>query len=126
MNSLNIKVTIPVTFKTSDSALQAGHYQTDHVLNVRGKRHGICGWGVTGLGRKVFGGELEFGPYAATYGLCVMLDNHGGSGAESRSLQEASLEHVLDFGDVIEIDHNLYEINRVPYNSDQIKLVKVD
>lgn len=55
-------------------------------------------------GRKETGGPMVPGPWAFAYGLCVVINNRGGSGAESaRRLAEGN-EIEFDFGDVFEIE----------------------
>lgn len=71
-----------------------GHWKSDHVLKVAGKRHGLGGWTRLGTGRIEFGGPLVPGPVAYSFGLCVVIDNHGGTGAESERMQAEGRERV--------------------------------
>lgn len=82
------------------------HRSTETVLRYRGKRYGLvlteAGFVTNrgpGLPRKL----LEE-PEAAAYGLAVCLDNHGGTGRESRELTAAGLEHEVEDGDLVAFD----------------------
>lgn len=57
-----------------------------------------------GLSRREYQGPILPGPYASTFPLGVVIDNHGGSGAESRKLREAGLEFDVAEGDEFELD----------------------
>lgn len=105
--------------------LDNGHWSTKHVLNVHGKRHGLGGWTAAGTGRLICGGPLVSGPVAYSFGLCVVIDNYGGTGAESERMRAAGTEHVAEFGDVVRLDGSSYRIDPVPYNRDQVSLVPV-
>lgn len=60
--------------------------------------------------RKVDGGDLVPGPWAYAFGLCIIIDNNGGTG---RSIREEKARGVLveaDMGDVLEINGRHYQI----------------
>jgi len=56
-------------------------------LIIAGAENGLAGYGVVVIpagssARQVQGGPLVPGPWAATFGLCTVIDNAGGTGAE--------------------------------------------
>jgi hypothetical protein len=90
--------------------------RTDHVICVAGAQASSSGrYRVGGVprgasGRKVDGGPLVPGPWAYVYELAGMIDNHGGTGAESDRMRAAGTEHDLVPGDVIRFDDCEYKI----------------
>jgi hypothetical protein len=89
---------------------------TDHVIRVKGARATSSGrYRVGGVprgasGRQVDGGPLVPGPWAYVYELAGVIDNHGGTGAESARMRAAGTEHDLVPGDVIRFDDREYKI----------------
>lgn len=61
-------------------------------------------------GRKEFGGPMVAGPWAYGFGLCHVIDNHGGTGAEQERLREQGLLHEVDGGERIRVAGTLYEV----------------
>lgn len=84
--------------------------KTDHVLSIRGRRYGVGGIPEGASGRKVHEGPLVPGPWAYLYELATVLDNHGGTGAESTRMRAAGTEHVVAIGDAVCFDGCKYEI----------------
>ena len=90
--------------------------RTDHVIRVKGARPTASGrYRVGGVprgasGRQVDGGPLVPGPWAYVYELASVIDNHGGTGAESAAMRAAGTEHDLVPGDVIRFDDREYKI----------------
>jgi len=90
--------------------------RTDHVIRVKGARATSSGrYRVGGVprgasGRQVDGGPLVPGPWAYVYELAGVIDNHGGTGAESACMRAAGTEHDLVRGDVIRFDDREYKI----------------
>lgn len=73
-------------------------------------RHKV-GWVARGeSGRKVCHGPMVPGPWAYAYGLCTVIDNSGGTGAESARLREAGMEFDVDVGTLLEIDDTVYAV----------------
>jgi len=90
---------------------------TNHVLALpyRGyfKRFAV-GVVVKGAeGRRDFGGPMVPGPWAYAFGLCTVIDNHGGTGAEAERNRAANTEHTINDGDLLELDGNVYKIRVV-------------
>ncbi len=86
---------------------------THHTLRLRPSiitRFGIGSIGVGQEARKYMNGPLIPGPWAYTFGLSTILDNHGGSGRESTDALAAGTEHMVDDGDLLEIDGHTYRI----------------
>ena len=92
------------------------HTVSTTVLSMYSKHAGhVCRMKVSyigkdGCGRREYMGEILPGPYAAMVPLGTVIDNHGGSGAESRRLRDAGLEYDVEDGDRVEIDGLVYEI----------------
>ena len=90
--------------------------RTDHVIRVAGARATSSGrYRVGGVPRgvsrrQVDGGPLVPGPWAYVYELAGVIDNHGGTGAESALNRAAGTEHDLRSGDVIRFDEHEYKI----------------
>lgn len=87
-------------------------WASQHVLNVSGARkrdrNGRFGLGFVAPGqeaRKVFQGPLEPGPWAYTFQHCTVIDNFGGTAAESRTLKACGLEHDVKVGEVVAFVH---------------------
>lgn len=90
--------------------------RTDHVIRVKGARATSSGrYRMGGVprgasGRQVDGGPLVPGPWAYVYELPSVIDNHGGTGAESARMRSAGTEHDLVPGDVVRFDDREYKI----------------
>jgi hypothetical protein len=90
--------------------------RTDHVIRVKGARPTSSGrYRVGGVprgvsGRQIDGGPLVPGPWAYVYELASVIDNHGGTGAESARMRASGTEHDLVPGDVIRFDDCEYKI----------------
>jgi hypothetical protein len=101
---------LPVTRRDDRSV------RTDHVIRVAGARATSGGrYRVGGVprgssGRRVDGGPLVEGPWAYVYELAGVIDNHGGTGAESARMRAEGTEHDLVPGDVIRFDDREYKI----------------
>jgi len=78
------------------------------VVIYKGNRYG---WGLVPEGkegRKVFQGPMVPGPWGFLYGLCTVMDNHGGTGREMELLRERGL--------VIEVkDNDILVLNGTPH-----------
>lgn len=104
---------------------------SDHTIAVRGtgrgfnRRFGIGAMPADMSGRQVTGGPLVPGPWAFAFGLCSVIDNHGGSAREAAEKRAAGTEHVVDFGDELVIDGHAYTVERIPWSSEHVKLVLV-
>lgn len=55
-------------------------------------------------GRKEHGGELIPGPWHYIFGLCTVIDNHGGTGAEMDRARQQKLVLEVSPGDKLVID----------------------
>lgn len=87
--------------------------RTDHVLQIAGAR--CRRWGVGAVprgseGRQVDGGPMVPGPWAYVYALSTVIDNYGGTAAESERKLAAGTEHRVAAGDLVEIDGVIYRI----------------
>lgn len=60
--------------------------------------------------QRQYGPEVP-GPWAYAYGLCSVIDNHGGTKAESERMQAEGREHTVNIGDVVEIAGNRYTVD---------------
>lgn len=99
--------------------------KTDHVLvTPNGTRKGVGAVPAGSHGRKVMHGELIPGPWAYTYGLATVLDNHGGTGAEMRRLAAEDKVHHVEDGTRLHIDGVLYRVEVVRH--DYITLHEVE
>lgn len=93
-----------------------GRYQTPVTLVVDGASRGgpggwkIAGWDESRTGRLVMGGDEIQGPQACLVGLCAVIDNVGGTGAEHARLAERGLLIHAKAGDVLVIGGSEYEL----------------
>lgn len=101
--------------------------QSDHTLVYNGKRLGI-GYSEAdtwvnrgpGMGRKFI-----TTPEAYAFGLCTVIDNYGGTGAEAARNRAAGTEHDVEIGDYVIFDGDLvFRVNeyRDRYRRDLIDL----
>lgn len=68
-----------------------------------GNRFGLIFVPADCAARKDHGGPEVPGPWASAYGLCAVIDNHGGTAREAADRQAAGLEHTVHVGDEIVI-----------------------
>ena len=61
-------------------------------------------------GRKEYMGPLVEGPWAYGFGLCHVLDNNGGTGAEQERLRRDGLLHEVSGGELVDIAGTLYRV----------------
>ena len=61
-------------------------------------------------GRKFMHGPMVPGPWAYAFGLCSVIDNHGGTGAERARNLKAKTEFDVAEGDKVEIDGVLFTV----------------
>jgi hypothetical protein len=61
-------------------------------------------------GRQEFGGPMVPGPWAFGFGLCHVIDNRGGTGAEQDRLRAAGLLFEVEGGEEIEIAGETYTV----------------
>lgn len=96
-----------------------GTRSADDVLVYQCRRFGI-GFIPQGCEeRQVIQGPMVPGPWAYCYGLCTVIDNHGGTGSEMRSLEERGLVHHIERDDIVVVDgtRHLVEATRNGYPS---------
>jgi len=86
-------------FKSSKTILRMYCKHAGHACRLT-----VCFIPADGLGRRETGGPVLPGPYASTFANATVIDNFGGTGAESRSLREQGLEFDVEEGDVILLD----------------------
>ena len=67
-------------------------------------------------GRKVHGGPMVPGPWAYAFGLCTVIDNHGGTGRDIEEAKASGLWLDVEEGDEIEVGGHTYRI-RFPQGS---------
>ena len=102
-----------------------GEIKTYHTLQLKNTRHRF-GIGCVQRGeeaRREFQGPMVPGPWAYTYGLCTVIDNYGGTGRESAEKLAEGTEHIVEDGNLLEIDDVVYEVN--VYRREYIRLVEV-
>lgn len=111
MTTMPRTISIPMVPDSDRPAPLARTLRTEHVINIgRLKRYGIGAVPRGSEARKVQDGPMVRGPWAYVYGLGVVMDNHGGTGAErARKLAEGT-EHDVAEGDLLEIDGVTYQI----------------
>lgn len=73
-------------------------------------RYGVGGVAKGQKGRKEFGGPMIAGPWHYVFGLCTVIDNYGGTGAEMAEKRAANLVVEVELGEVILIDGIKYVI----------------
>jgi hypothetical protein len=84
---------------------------SDHVLREPGgRRFGVGGIPKGQTGRKISQGPLVPGPWAFTFGLCTVIDNYGGTGAEIERNEKANREHAVLDGDIVVFDGRKYTV----------------
>lgn len=76
-------------------------------------RFGVVATLEGGASRRVTEGPLVPGPHAATFGLCSVIDNHGGTGRDIDEAKTAGLWVEVAEGDVLDIEGTLYRIRIV-------------
>jgi hypothetical protein len=107
-------IEIPTTTEQSCGALRV---KTEHKLRIAGAdQSSMSRWGIGAVprgqsARQVDGGPLVPGPWAYLFQLASVIDNYGGSGAESARERAAGLQHDAKPGDVVRIDGNEYTIH---------------
>ena len=92
-------------FKSSKTILRMHCKHAGHACRLT-----VCFIPADGLGRRETGGPILPGPYASTFANAVVIDNYGGTGAESRSLREQGLEFDVEEGDIVLLDGEEYVI----------------
>ena len=60
--------------------------------------------------RKEFGGPMVPGPWAYTYGLCSVIDNHGGTGAEIAKAKDEGRGLEVKDGDLLRVAGHVYTV----------------
>jgi len=99
---------------------------TEHVLRVTNWTFSRFHIGAVPAGqsdRQAANGPLVDGPWAYAYGAAVVLNNQGGSGAESERKLAEGTEHLVALGDHVIIDGIEYKIEE-DFNRN-IKLTKI-
>lgn len=104
--------TVTITTTKTASEMHGNRIETILTLPHRGyrKRFGLGFVPEGHEGRQTFQGEMVPGPWAYAFGLCSVIDNHGGSGAERQRNLAANTEHDVEEGDTIIIDGNSYVV----------------
>lgn len=111
--------TAPVTLKTvfeTEAWRGPGHYAMPYKgrVLVEGSNNasgwGYGGWTAEGKGRAVDQGPLVQGPYAFAFGLCTVIDNHGGTAAEIEQAKAEGRLYHLKAGDNVEIAGTVYKV----------------
>ena len=104
--------TVEITTVKAAHEMHGNRIETVLTLPHRGyrKRFGLGFVPKGDEGRQVFQGEMVPGPWAYAFGLCSVIDNHGGTGAERQRNLEAGTEHDVEAGDTVIIDGNSYEV----------------
>ena len=92
-------------FKSSKTILRMYCKHAGHACRLT-----VCFIPADGIGRRENGGPVLPGPYASTFANATVIDNFGGTGAESRSLREQGLEFDVEEGDIVLLDGEEYVI----------------
>ena len=97
--------TIPCPYNTK------GHFKSEATLIIEGaSRDGgpggwrPGGWNAEGEGRVVFQGPMVKGPVGYIFGLCLVLSDRGGTGAEHREAESKGLMFRVKAGDILVLD----------------------
>ena len=110
--------TIPTTPKTDPFRDDPGHLDSTAIILVEGSNnragHGLCAWTEDGQGRLVFQGPKVKGPHASLFGLCGVIDNHGGTGAENKRAEREGRLFRVKSGDVLEVCGVAYSLSLCP------------
>lgn len=84
---------------------QDNHFKVAETLFVMSgdipQRFGLGGWTAAGEGRLITQGPMVKGPYLYAFGLCVVMDNHGGTGKEHDDGVKAGTEIEIVDGDIV-------------------------
>lgn len=108
MNTFNI----PMTMNRYNDGLE-----TDHVIAFKstGKRFGLGSTPEGKSARQVSQGPMVPGPWAYAFGLCVAItaDPSTGTAAETRRLENENKFHLVEDGDILEIDGQSYKVRVV-------------
>lgn len=114
------ELTLPVKTSTR-SVYEHGKYESDHIFLVAGASRsggpggwGLCGWSEEGQGRLTHGGPMVAGPVASLFGLCGVIDTHGGTGREHAEAEAAGRLIRLQAGDVLVVNGTEYEVSVNP------------
>ena len=78
--------------------------EVEHVLAAGHNRFGVGFIPEGSEGRQVKYGPMVPGPWAFAFGLCSVIDNFGGTGAERKRNLAAGTEHDVEDGDSVTID----------------------
>ena len=87
-------------------------------------------WGVGYIpkgseGRQEYQGPIVKGPWPFAYGLCTVIDNHGGSAAQSERDRAAGIEVDAHEGDLVEFgDGLLWPIIRIGWSKHHLGFAK--
>lgn len=112
-------ITTAIELHIEDMPASAGRYhrvvETLRVLGTgyrpeHGDRFGVIFVPVGCEARKDHGGPMVPGPWASAHGLCTVVDNFGGTAREAADRVAAGLEHVVNVGDVVEIEGERYTV----------------
>lgn len=106
------------TIPTTRNPTRQGHLMTEARILVAGSNNragwGLCAWTAEGAGRIVFQGPMVQGPYASLFGLCSVIDNHGGTGREMRDAEAAGQLFRVEPGDTIVLEGVRYTVSVCP------------
>jgi hypothetical protein len=91
----------------------------------RVERLGLIYIGPAGTCRREYRGPILPGPYAGLFAHCAVIDNYGGTGAESHRMRAAGLEFEARPGDRFTIGAVLFELRDDKPNSDYPQLIQV-
>lgn len=80
------------------------------LLIANGFRHRVGHIAEGCSGRKETGGPLVPGPWAYTFELCSVIDNHGGSAAETTEARAAGTVLDISDGDLISVEGHVYRV----------------
>lgn len=101
----NITLTLTPEKQTGPYA-EPGHFKAEETLTLihRGLpfRSGVGGWDSTGEGRLVQDGPMVKGPILFGFGLCSVIDNHGGTAKQREDNLASGMEIDVEEGDLVE------------------------
>ncbi len=117
---------------TEDSRYDdAGHYESEAVVTVEGTAigagpggFGVGGWTAEGKGRLVTGGPEVQGPHGFIFGLCGVIDNHGGTAAIRERKRAQGLLIEAKAGDILEMHGDRFEIKVDAHGYPRLEVVE--
>jgi hypothetical protein len=103
--------------KTEAKRREPGFFKSEAIITVAGVDSSfgpggfsIGGWDETAYARVDHGAPLVKGPHVYIYGLCSVIDNHGGTGAIHDKAKAEENFFNVEVGDELEINGLVYVV----------------